>query len=80
MFYGESQKLVKKAFDFYREMVEKSPVTPIFLMNEADGILSKRKSSDFNQGVQQTENAIQAILLYFKRGKLIHSDCQKTGI
>ena len=62
-YYGESQKLVKKAFDYYREMVEKSPVAPIFLLNEADGILSKRKSSDFNQGVQQTENAIQTILL-----------------
>jgi len=63
MFYGESQKLVKKAFDFYREMVEKSTVAPIFLLNEADGILSKRKSSDFNQGVQQTENAINALIL-----------------
>jgi len=63
MFYGESQKLVKKAFDYYREMVEKSPVAPIFLLNEADGILSKRRSDGANQGVSQTENAIQTIIL-----------------
>jgi len=63
MFYGESQKLVKKAFDYYREMVEKSEVVPIFLLNEADGILSKRSISSINQGVTQTENAIQTIIL-----------------
>ncbi|MCX6244687.1 MAG: AAA family ATPase [Bacteroidetes bacterium] len=63
MFYGESQKLVKKSFDFYREMVEKSPVAPIFLLNEADGILSKRSNNSYNQSVTQTENAIQTILL-----------------
>jgi SpoVK/Ycf46/Vps4 family AAA+-type ATPase len=64
MYYGESQKLVKKAFDFYREMVKQSSVVPIFLMNECDGILTKRNSGNsVNQGVQQTENAIQAILL-----------------
>jgi len=63
MYYGESQKQIKKAFDFYREIVEKSTVAPIFLLNEADGLLTKRKRSDFNQGVMQTENAIQTILL-----------------
>ena len=38
MFYGESQKLVKKAFNFYREMVENSAIEPIMLLNEADSI------------------------------------------
>lgn len=63
MFYGESQKIVKKSFDFYREIVEKSQVAPIFLLNEADGILSKRRIGGSNQGVMQTENAIQTIIL-----------------
>jgi len=63
MFYGESQKLIKRAFDHYRDMVEKSSVVPILLLNEADGILSKRSNSSVNQGVQQTENAIQTIIL-----------------
>lgn len=63
MFYGESQKLIKRAFDHYRQMVEKSAIVPIFLMNEADGILSKRSNSSINQGVIQTENAIQTIIL-----------------
>ena len=63
MFYGESQKLVKKAFNFYREMVEKSSLEPFILLNEADSILSKRKSDGVNQGVLQTENAIQTIIL-----------------
>ena len=63
MFYGESQKLVKKAFDYYREMVEKSPLAPILLLNEADGILTKRKSESINSAVNNTESAITAILL-----------------
>ena len=63
MFYGESQKLIKRAFDHYRQMVEKSAIVPIFLMNEADGILSRRSNSSINQGVTQTENAIQTIIL-----------------
>ena len=64
MYYGESQKLIKKAFDYYREMVEKSSRVPVFLMNEADGILTKRKSEgEGNQSIMQTENAIQTIIL-----------------
>ena len=63
MYYGESQKLIKRAFDYYREMVEKSTQVPIFLMNEADGILTKRRSEGTNQSVMQTENAIQTIIL-----------------
>jgi len=64
MYYGESQKLIKRAFDHYREMVEKSSQVPIFLMNEADSILTKRRSdSTGNQGIMQTENAIQTIIL-----------------
>ena len=64
MYYSESEKLIKKAFDFYRQMVKESSLAPIFLLNEADGILSKRNSGNsVNQGIQQTENAIQTIIL-----------------
>lgn len=63
MYYGESQKEIKRAFDQYRDIVSHSTVAPIFLMNEADGIISKRMSSSPNPAVMQTENAIQAIIL-----------------
>ncbi len=64
MYYSESEKLIKKAFDFYREMVVKSTLAPIFLLNEADGILGKRHSGDgTNQSIQTTNNALLTILL-----------------
>jgi SpoVK/Ycf46/Vps4 family AAA+-type ATPase len=49
-------------FDDYRKAVEQSYVAPILLFNEADGILSTRKSIGGSE-VSQTENAIQNILL-----------------
>ncbi|GHU25106.1 ATPase AAA [Spirochaetia bacterium] len=64
MWFGESEKQVKEIFDRYRSYVETSPVAPILLFNEADGILSRR--NEFNEGsraVDQTENAIQNIFL-----------------
>jgi SpoVK/Ycf46/Vps4 family AAA+-type ATPase len=63
MFYGESQKLVQKAFSFYREAVEKSTIEPILLLNEADSILSKRRNDGVNSAVSNTENAIQTLIL-----------------
>jgi len=64
MYYGESQKLIKKAFDYYREMVEKSKVAPIFLLNEADALLNKRSAGDnLNHSVQHTDNELVTILL-----------------
>ena len=61
--YGDSEKLIKKVFDNYRDLVEKSTsVSPMMLINEADGIFSIRKpASDSN--VRNTEVAYQAILL-----------------
>ena len=62
MWFGESEKLIKKVFDDYRKLCEKSKVKPILLFNEADGVFSKRK--DVNIGsCAQTENAIQNIIL-----------------
>jgi len=62
MWFGESEKLIKKVFDEYRRRVEKSAVTPILLFNEADGIFSTRKKIG-SSAVDQTENAIQNIIL-----------------
>ncbi len=60
--FGESEKLIKKVFDNYRTLCERSSVTPILLFNEADAVLSKRKDSN-SSNVAQTENAIQNIIL-----------------
>jgi len=62
MWFGESEKLIKKVFDSYRQMVEKSKIAPILLFNEADAIFSTRKQVG-NSAVGQTENAIQNIIL-----------------
>ena len=62
MWFGESEKLIKKVFDEYRRRVEKSKIAPILLFNEADGIFSTRKKIG-SSSVDQTENAIQNIIL-----------------
>jgi hypothetical protein len=62
MWFGESEKLIKKVFDEYRTKVEKSKVAPILLFNEADGIFGSRKKIG-SSAVDQTENAIQNIIL-----------------
>lgn len=62
MWYGESQKKIKKLFEDYYEYAEKQPITPILLFNEADGVINKRKDSN-SSSVGQTENEIQNILL-----------------
>ena len=61
MWFGQSEKLVKQIFTDYKAICEKATLTPILFINEADAILSKRKSNNSNAG--QTENAIQNILL-----------------
>ena len=53
---------MKRIFNNYEQLRQKSSITPILFFNEADAILGKRKvNSDSN--VAQTENAIQNILL-----------------
>lgn len=62
MWYGESEKLVKRIFDSYKNYAKECNRIPILFFNEADAIISKRKEiSDRN--TDQTENAIQNILL-----------------
>jgi len=60
--FGESQKLVKQMFNAYYEFAENQTHKPILLINEADGIISKRKE-DLSTTTAHTENAIQNILL-----------------
>ena len=62
MWFGESQKLVKKIFTDYYELKEQEKVCPILLFNEADAIISMRKSAG-SSSVSDTENAVQNILL-----------------
>ena len=59
---GESEKLIKHAFDNYRRLVEESPVTPILLFNEADAIFGVRKEGA-TDAVDKMENSIQNIIL-----------------
>ena len=62
MWFGESEKQIKKVFDNYRKMVENTKLVPILLFNEADAIFSTRKKLG-DSAVAQTENAIQNIIL-----------------
>ena len=62
MWFGESQKLIKKVFREYQEMQKTEKNCPILLFNEADGIISKRKEAG-SSNVADTENAIQNIIL-----------------
>lgn len=62
MWFGESQKLVKKIFTDYYEFKKQEKICPILLFNEADAVIGKRKSAG-SSSVSDTENAIQNILL-----------------
>ncbi|KAB1156323.1 ATP-binding protein [Flavobacterium luteum] len=62
MWFGESQKLVKKIFTDYQDFKDESEVCPILLLNEADAIIGKRKDAG-SSSVADTENAIQNIFL-----------------
>lgn len=62
MWFGESEKIIKRIFTDYRAYCKQCSSTPILLFNEADAILSRR-SNNIKGAVGQTENAIQNILL-----------------
>jgi hypothetical protein len=69
MWFGESEKRIKAVFDRYRGVVKHSlsapgTLTPILLFNEADAVLGKRRElRGSRNGPEQTENAIQNIIL-----------------
>lgn len=62
MWFGESEKIIKKVFTDYVQYCTQTAKTPILLFNEADAILSTR-STQSTGNTRQTENAIQNILL-----------------
>jgi SpoVK/Ycf46/Vps4 family AAA+-type ATPase len=62
MWFGESEKIIKRIFKNYEILQKQLKSTPILFFNEADAILGKRKSVD-SGNTAQTENAIQNILL-----------------
>ena len=64
MWYGESEKIIKKIFSDYRKACRNASLKPILLFNEADAIFSKRRDIGRGNGsIDQTENAIQNIIL-----------------
>jgi hypothetical protein len=64
MWFGESEKMIKKIFTRYRNAIKCSEKIPILLFNEADAIISKRQDlGESHNGPGQTENAIQNIIL-----------------
>lgn len=62
MWFGESEKQIKKIFTGYERYANRCKLKPILLFNEADAIIARRKDSSASN-VAQTENAIQNILL-----------------
>jgi AAA+ superfamily predicted ATPase len=62
MWFGESEKLIKKIFKDYEQLKKECKFDPILMFNEADAILATRKNNT-SSNVAQTENAIQNILL-----------------
>lgn len=62
MWFGESEKIIKRIFTDYKAYAKDSERMPILLFNEADAIISKRKENS-TSNVSQTENAIQNIIL-----------------
>jgi SpoVK/Ycf46/Vps4 family AAA+-type ATPase len=62
--FGESEKKIKEVFNNYRYAVDNSDIAPILLLNEADAVIGKRLEFDgSSRSVDQTENAIQNIIL-----------------
>jgi AAA+ superfamily predicted ATPase len=62
MWFGQSEKQVKRIFTDYKALCKKEKNTPILLFNEADALISKRGDIG-TSSVKQVENSIQNILL-----------------
>jgi hypothetical protein len=62
MWFGESEKIIKRIFTDYHDYAASQELTPILLFNEADAVLSSRVSIG-SSNTRQTENTIQNILL-----------------
>ncbi|MEA1918231.1 MAG: ATP-binding protein [Campylobacterota bacterium] len=62
MYVGESEKNVRKIFDTYKELSEKTKTEPILFLDEADQFLGSR-SSGVNTSADQMHNQMQNIFL-----------------
>lgn len=62
MWFGESEKIIKKIFTDYKTFAKECKQTPLLLFNEADAIISKRASVG-DSSISQTQNTIQNIIL-----------------
>ncbi len=61
-YVGESEKNVRKIFDTYYDLSEKTKSSPVLLLNEADQFLSSR-SSGANSSADKMHNQMQNIFL-----------------
>jgi len=61
-YVGESERNVRKIFDTYYELSEKTKSNPVLLLNEADQFLSSRSSGP-NSSVDKMHNQMQNIFL-----------------
>ena len=62
MYVGESEKNVRKIFDTFYDLSEKTKTDPILLLNEADQFLGARSSGNIT-GSDQMHNQMQNIFL-----------------
>jgi len=62
MYVGESEKNVRKIFDSYKEIVERTRTSPVLLLNEADQFLSSRTTGS-GSGADKMHNQMQNIFL-----------------
>ncbi len=62
MYVGESEKNVRKIFDTYYELKEKTKSEPVLLLNEADQFLSARSTS-LGSSADKMHNQMQNIFL-----------------
>lgn len=62
LWFGESEKRIKRIFTDYNEFMEECENIPILFFNEADALISKRSNVN-SSSVRQTENSMQNILL-----------------
>lgn len=62
MYVGESEKNVRKIFDTYKELKDKTKSEPVLLLNEADQFLSTRTTSSAGSA-EKMHNQMQNIFL-----------------
>jgi hypothetical protein len=58
---GENEKAIRKVFEEYRSLIATEAVDPILVLNEADGLLTKRV--EVENTVDKMSNTVQNLLL-----------------